>query len=141
MNENLLRVGTTYIPVKDVELSSRWYVSKLGAELSYKDEDKAILNLANQSFFLVKSKGNQTSNFYDIHGNEWFSITFETDGVTALEKLHKDFANKDVKIGEIENRGHAGRNFVFYDIDDNKFDVWSQLSPIFHAVIKNTADK
>ncbi|EKN66486.1 hypothetical protein BABA_15292 [Neobacillus bataviensis LMG 21833] len=38
---------------------------------------------------------------------------------------------KDMRVGEIENRGHSGRNFVFYDEDGNKFDVWSELSPIF----------
>nr|WP_197140727.1 hypothetical protein [Lysinibacillus sphaericus] len=32
---------------------------------------------------------------------------------------------------KVENRGHAGKNFVFYDVDGNKFDVWSELSPIF----------
>ncbi|CAH2713863.1 hypothetical protein BACCIP111895_01017 [Neobacillus rhizosphaerae] len=79
MSERLLRVGTTYIPVSNVELSSEWYVNKLGAELGYKDEDKAILNFANQSIFLVKSKENQSSNFYDIYGEERFSITFEVN--------------------------------------------------------------
>ncbi|PDZ73603.1 glyoxalase, partial [Bacillus pseudomycoides] len=49
------------------------YVNKLGAELSYKDEDKAILNFANQSFFLVKSQANQSLNFYDFCGEERFS--------------------------------------------------------------------
>lgn len=58
MNEKIIRVGTTYIPVLDISRSSSWYVNNLGAELSYKDEDKAILNFANQSFFLVKSKRN-----------------------------------------------------------------------------------
>jgi hypothetical protein len=47
MSEKLLRVGTTYISVTNVEQSSAWYVNKLDAELSYKDGDKAILNLAN----------------------------------------------------------------------------------------------
>lgn len=131
MNGKLVRVGTTYLPVKEVERSSEWYVNKLGAELGYKDHDKAILNLANQSIFLVKSKGNQTSNFIDINGNECFSLTFEVNGLNALETLHKDFHEKEIKIGNIENRGHAGRNFVFYDLDGNKFDVWSELSPIF----------
>ncbi|MEJ9233353.1 VOC family protein [Peribacillus butanolivorans] len=131
MNEKLLRVGTTYIPVTNVELTSEWYVSKLGAELSYKDEDKAILNFANQSIFLVKSKENQSSNFYDIYGEEHFSMTFEVNGVNALEAVHKDFIEKEIKVGEVEDRGHAGRNFVFYDLDGNKFDVWSELSPIF----------
>ncbi|MFB7642852.1 VOC family protein [Peribacillus butanolivorans] len=131
MNEKLLRVGTTYIPVTNVELTSEWYVSKLGAELSYKDDDKAILNFANQSIFLVKSKENQSSNFYDIYGEEHFSMTFEVNGLNALEAVHEDFIDKEIKVGEIENRGHAGRNFVFYDLDGNKFDVWSELSPIF----------
>ncbi|WP_210367404.1 VOC family protein [Bacillus sp. REN3] len=131
MSEKLIRVGTIYIPVSNIELSSEWYVNKLGAELSYKDEDKAILNLANQSIFLVKSNGNQSSNFNDIHGEERFSLTFEVNGLSALEAIHKDFIEKNIKVGEIENRGHSGRNFVFYDLNGNIFDVWSELSQIF----------
>ncbi|MET0785191.1 MAG: VOC family protein [Paenisporosarcina sp.] len=131
MKEKLLRVGTTYIPVSNVELSSEWYVNKLGAELSYKDEDKAILNFANQSIFLVKARENQSSNFYDSYGNERFSITFEVNGLNALEAIHSEFSDKQIRVGVIENRGHSGRNFVFFDLDGNKFDVWSELSPIF----------
>ena len=131
MSEKLLRIGTTYIPVTDVDLAADWYVKKLEAELSYKDEDKAILNLANQSIFLVKSPEGQSSNFLDIYGSERFSLTFEVNGIKALEALHKDFKQSEIKVGEIEDRGHAGRNFVFYDLDGNKFDVWSELSPTF----------
>lgn len=131
MNEKLIRVGTAYIPVSNVKVSSEWYVNKLGAELSYIDTNKVILNFANQSIFLVKSKENQSSNFYDIYGEEHFSLTFEVNGVSALESIHKDFIEKEIKVGEIENRGHTGRNFVFYDLDGNKFDVWSELSPLF----------
>ncbi|WP_191562072.1 VOC family protein [Metabacillus idriensis] len=131
MKEKLLRIGTTYIPVKNVELSSQWYVNNLGAELSYKDDDKVILNFANQSMFLIKSQENQSSNFYDSYGEERFSLTFEVNGLNALEAIHSDFIKREIRAGEIENRGHAGMNFVFYDLDGNKFDVWSELSPIF----------
>lgn len=131
MSEKLLRVGTTYIPVTDVELSSEWYISNLEVILSYKDEDKAIINFANQSFFLVKARADQSANFIDIHGQEQFSLTFEVDGLAALEAIHKDFSEKGIRVEEIENRGHTGRNFVFYDLDGNKFDVWSELSPLF----------
>ncbi|MEC1524853.1 VOC family protein, partial [Neobacillus niacini] len=120
-----------YIPVTNVDLSSDWYVNKLGAELSYKDQDKAILNFANLSFFLMRSNKNQSSNFFDIYGNECFSLTFGVNGLKALEAIHKDFKDREIRVGEIEDRGHAGRNFVFYDLDGNKFDVWSELSPIF----------
>jgi catechol 2,3-dioxygenase-like lactoylglutathione lyase family enzyme len=131
MGERLLRVGTTYIPVTNVDLSSDWYINKLGAELSYKDQDKAILNFANQSIFLVKANENQSSNFFDIYGNEHFSLTFEVNGLNALEAIHRDFKQNEIRVEEIENRGHSGRNFVFYDLDGNKFDVWSELSPFF----------
>ncbi|WP_164669329.1 VOC family protein [Virgibacillus doumboii] len=131
MEEKLMRVGTTYIPVTNVELSAEWYVSKLGAELNYQDADKAILDFADQSFFLVKAKEGQNANFYDAHGEEWFSMTFEVNGMAALEAVRKDFIENEVKTGDIEDRGHAGKNFVFYDSDGNKFDVWSELSPEF----------
>ncbi|NWK69870.1 VOC family protein [Bacillus paramycoides] len=131
MDNKLIRIGTTYLPVIDTVNASKWYVEKLGAELSYQDSDKAIINLANISVFLVKSKENQSSNFYDINGEERFSITFEMDGLDALHALHLDFIKKGIKVGEIENRGHVGRNFVLYDLDGNKFDVWSELSSKF----------
>ncbi|MER2038982.1 MAG: VOC family protein [Solibacillus sp.] len=131
MSAKLLRVGTTYIPVTNVKLSSEWYVHHLEAELNYMDEDKAILNLANQSIFLVQAAENQSANFTDRYGVERFSLTFEVNGIEALETLHSNFIAKGMQVGEIENRGHAGKNFVFFDIDGNSFDVWSELSPIF----------
>ncbi|WP_066051730.1 VOC family protein [Robertmurraya korlensis] len=132
MSDTLIRVGTTYIPVSNVEYSADWYVNTLSAELSYQDADKAIINLANQSFFLVKAGENQSSNFFDYKGEKWFSVTFEVDGLHALQELHRKLLEKEVRVEEIENRGHAGRNFVLYDPDGNAFDVWSELSPTFN---------
>ena len=137
MSEQLIRVGTTYIPVKNVNLAADWYVNNLEAQLNYIDDDKAIINFANQSFFLVKARENESANFYDRYGKERFSITFEVNGLSALEKIHKQFINREIKVGEIEDRGHAGRNFVFYDVDGNKFDVWSELSPFFKGISNN----
>ncbi|MFB3167907.1 VOC family protein [Neobacillus sp. 179-C4.2 HS] len=131
MENKLLRIGTTYLPVRNVDLSSEWYVTKLGAVLNYKDKDKAILDFANQSIFLVKAQENQSANFYNSYGEVCFSLTFEVNGLKALEDIHREFKEKDMRVGQIENRGHSGRNFVFYDPDGNKFDVWSELSPIF----------
>ncbi|MBM7588087.1 catechol 2,3-dioxygenase-like lactoylglutathione lyase family enzyme [Bacillus pakistanensis] len=133
MSERLLRVGTSYIPVSDVVKSVKWYSNQLGAIPSYLDESgkMAIINMANQSFFLVKAKEGQCANFIDCDGNSRFSMSFEVDGEKELMDLHQELADKGVKVGEIEDRGHPGRNFVFYDPDDNAFDVWSELSPAF----------
>ncbi|MFS0688332.1 VOC family protein [Sporosarcina sp. 179-K 8C2 HS] len=131
MNPKLLRVGTTYIPVSNVDRAAKWYVEKLDAQLNYQDQDKAILNLADQSFFLVKAKESETANFYDVNGTERFSLTFEVDGQDTLRELHQDFTEREINVGEIEHRGHSGINFIFKDLDGNNFDVWSELSPSF----------
>ncbi|ESU33227.1 hypothetical protein G3A_07280 [Bacillus sp. 17376] len=80
--------------------------------------------------FLVKAV-EQNSNFFDANGTERFVLTYEVDGLEALASFHADFKERGIKVGELENRGHAGRNFVFYDLDGNKFDVWSELSQEF----------
>jgi catechol 2,3-dioxygenase-like lactoylglutathione lyase family enzyme len=130
VKNQLIRVGTIYIPVKDPARSSEWYKKKLGAKLNYLDDQKAILNLADISMFLVKAV-DQNSNFFDVDGTERFTLTYEVDGLEALASIHADFRGQGVKVGEIEDRGHAGRNFIFYDPDGNKFDVWSELSREF----------
>ncbi|WP_240794219.1 VOC family protein [Bacillus sp. BHET2] len=129
--KQLIRVGSTYIPVSDVSRSSTWYQEKLNAELNFQDSDKAILDLAHQSIFLVKSLEGESSNFMDRHHNKRFSITFEVDGISELVELREQFMSNEVEVGEMENRGHGGRNFVFSDCDGNLFDVWSELSPQF----------
>ncbi|MBM7619725.1 catechol-2,3-dioxygenase [Bacillus tianshenii] len=125
------RVGTTYIPVKDPETASNWYQETVGAVENFRNEDKAIMDFADQSFFLVKAKPAERMGFKDIHGNLHFAMTFEVDGYQELSALHTFLKGKGVEVGEIEDRGHAGNNFVFYDLDGNPFDVWSELSPKF----------
>lgn len=131
MKNQLIRVGTQYIPVAYPKEAAEWYKDKLEAEISYLDEEKAIMNFANQSFFLVKKREGESANFIDYNGIQRFSMTFEVDGIDSLRLLHKTFDEKGISVGEIENRGHAGRNFVFSDCDGNLYDVWSELSPAF----------
>ncbi|SIT92976.1 VOC family protein [Edaphobacillus lindanitolerans] len=131
MSALLQRVGTIYIPVADPEKASKWYQDMLGAVENFRNEDQAILDLANQSFFCVKAKAGESSGFIDHYGNQHFSVTFEVDGLGQLRELHSSLASKGVAVGKIEDRGHPGYNFVFSDIDGNKFDVWSELSSVF----------
>ncbi|MGI8316249.1 VOC family protein [Halobacillus mangrovi] len=133
MSVILKRVGTTYIPVMNVRESVDWYIQHLGAKLNYQDQNKAIIDLADQSFFLVKAHHNENCNFMDVEGNERFSQTFEVDGFEDLNSLNKQLKDSGVKVGKIENRGHPGRNFIFTDINGNSFDVWSELSPSYKS--------
>lgn len=132
----LKRVGTTYIPVHNPKEAAEWYKEKLNAKVNYLDEHKVILDLANQSFFLVKTSRNETSNFKNVQGAIQYSLTFEVNGVKELETLRNQLIIKGVYVGEIENRGHAGRNFVFQDLHGNLFDVWSELSSAFQQCMQ-----
>jgi catechol 2,3-dioxygenase-like lactoylglutathione lyase family enzyme len=131
MNNFIKRVGTTYIPVVDPEKSSKWYQEMLGAVENFRNDDKAILEFADQSFFLVKAQVGERSSFFDSYQQEHFTMTFEVDGIEQLSEFHEFLKKKEVNVGEIEDRGHPGNNFVFRDLDGNVFDVWSELSPTF----------
>ncbi|MBA2173712.1 VOC family protein [Halobacillus locisalis] len=126
---HLRRVGTTYLPVQNVKEAADWYESKLGARLNYMDDEKAIVDMANQSFFLVCAESGATANFNDSKGRRQFSMTFEVDGIEEMNELRTYLKEKNVRVGEVEDRGHLGNNFVFYDLCGNLFDVWSELSP------------
>lgn len=131
MNNFIKRVGTTYIPVVDPEKSSKWYQEMLGAVENFRNDDKAILEFADQSFFLVKAQVGERSSFFDSYQQEHFTMTFEVDGIEQLIEFHEFLKKKEVSVWEIEDRGHPGNNFVFRDLDGNVFDVWSELSPTF----------
>ncbi|QAS54306.1 VOC family protein [Halobacillus litoralis] len=131
MQTTVVRVGTIYIPVQDVQRAVDWYENHLGASTNYQDHDKAIIDVANLSLFLVKAEQKQSANFIDCYGRERFSLTFEVDGEEDLRSLHSELRDKGVQTSEVEDRGHPGVNFVFQDADGNLFDVWSELSPAY----------
>ena len=131
MSNFIKRVGTTYIPVVDPKISSIWYQEMLGAVENFRNRDKAIVEFADQSFFLVKAKIGERSVFLDSLEQEHFTMTFEVDGLGQLIEFHDFLKGKGVRVGGIEDRGHPGNNFVFHDLNGNMFDVWSELSPAF----------
>lgn len=59
--------------------------------------------LCQSKHFIVKSNENQSSNYFDIYGNERFSLTFEVNGLNALEAIHKDFKQNKIRVEEIEH--------------------------------------
>lgn len=133
MTSRLIRVGTIYLPVTNPKLSANWFCSNLRAELAFIDEgnNHAILNLAHQSFILILSESSVTANFQTINDGLMFPFSFEVNGEEELLELHKELTDNGVTVGEIEDRGHDGRNFIIVDPDGNRFDVWSELSNEF----------
>jgi len=138
MSSRLMRVGTIYLPVTNPIISAEWFCTNLGAELSYMDEgnNHAIISLAHQSFILIQSEKGTLANFNTINDGLMFPFSFEVNGIDALKQLHEELQEKGVSIGEIEDRGHSGRNFIITDPDGNTYDVWSELSADFKEKYK-----
>ncbi|RUS41948.1 VOC family protein [Cohnella sp. AR92] len=123
MAETILNsVSFLQIPVKNLEESIDWYISKLGFELHFKRQDNKMAIVAlpsGPSIFLCERELPQ--------GTMSIIIGFEA---TDIVKLLSDLKSKEVQIGEIrKDRGAIlteseeteilGIDFDFYDPSGN----------------------
>jgi len=117
-------VCSVYVPVKDPIKSAHWWQRNFGLEFAVPfnpQEDQAIMKLSDgQWLHLVQTGGNIDNQFVNKAGYEMFRLTFE---VRQIEVLHDHLLANDVKVDELQDRDSCGINFVFYDLDGNKFDV------------------
>lgn len=117
-------VCSVYVPVRDPLKSADWWQRNFGLEYAVPynpAEVQVILKLADgQWLHLVETAGEINNQFRDKAGYEMFRLTFE---VRRIEELHDHLLSNGVNIENLEDRGHCGINFVFYDPDGNKFDV------------------
>jgi len=126
---NLLkRICSIYLPAHNPEKSIEWYERHLGLTRPLGPKS-GILQLDDGTWlFLEKSIARTTSNFatsgWVENGNyEMFSICFEVDDAKQLyDKLHTE----GVEVEALRDEGGCGLQFIFYDLDGNKFQVFQQ---------------
>lgn len=120
----LKSVCSIYVPVRNGLASAKWWQQNFGLEYAvpYNDaEAQAILKLADgQWLHLVETEGRMDNPFPNKAGYEMFRFTFE---VRQIEVLYDQLITNGVRIEDLEDRDSCGINFVFYDLDGNKFDV------------------
>ncbi|WP_211748194.1 VOC family protein [Paenibacillus sp. Marseille-Q4541] len=120
----LKTVCSVYVPVRNPVKSADWWERNFGLEYAVpynSAEAQVILKLSDgQWLHLVETKGEFNNQFPNESGYEMFRITFE---VRRIEELHDHLRANGVIIEKLEDRGSCGINFVFYDLDGNKFDV------------------
>lgn len=122
---NALRaVCSVYVPVRNLLTSADWWQRNFGLDYAVPynpSEAQIILKLSDgQWLHLVETKGEVNNQFPNKDGYEMFRFTFD---VTRIEVLHDRLVSNGVRVEELKDRGHCGINFVFYDLDGNKFDV------------------
>ncbi|SYX83850.1 VOC family protein [Paenibacillus alvei] len=125
MQRNALKsICSVYVPVQEPLQSAQWWQSNFGLEYAvpYNEEEaNVILKLSDgQWLHLVKSGQPGEDSFRNQAGSPMFRLTFE---VRQIEVLHDHLKKNGVIIEGLADRGSCGINFVFYDLDGNKFDV------------------
>ncbi|WP_159881923.1 VOC family protein [Paenibacillus puerhi] len=117
-------ICSVYVPVKNVLRSAEWWQRNFGLEYAVPynpAEFQIILKLSDgQWLHLVETGEKIDSQFPDKAGFPMFRFTFE---VREIEVLYNRLQVSDVQVADLEDRGSCGINFVFYDLDGNKFDV------------------
>lgn len=118
MRSLLNGVEAIFIPIKDPQLSVKWYEEKLGFKLLNIEEDAAVMKIREQSVTvvcLVKTENHQPLHFPDNHfgvGN-YFNFLSST-----IEDTYQSLVEQQVEVNPIGGEGQI-KFFTFYDLDGN----------------------
>ncbi|MDM5349584.1 VOC family protein [Lysinibacillus sphaericus] len=118
MRSLLNGVEAIFIPIKDPQLSVKWYEEKLGFKLLNIEEDAAVMKIGEQSVTvvcLVKTENHQPLHFPDNHFGvgKYFNFLSST-----IEDTYQSLVEQQVKVNPIGGEGQI-KFFTFYDLDGN----------------------
>lgn len=117
-------VCSVYVPVRNALRSAEWWQRNFGLAFAVPynpAEAQAILKLSDgQWLHLVETEGEIDNQFPNKAGYRMFRLTFE---VREIERLYDRLQSNGVKTEDLKDRDSCGINFIFYDLDGNKFDV------------------
>ncbi|ACA40724.1 VOC family protein [Lysinibacillus sp. fkY74-1] len=122
MRSLLNGVEAIFIPIKDPQLSVKWYEEKLGFKLLNIEEDAAVMKIGEQSVTvvcLVKTENHQPLHFPDNHFGvgKYFNFLSST-----IEDTYQSLVEQQVKVNPIGGEGQI-KFFTFYDLDGNPLGV------------------
>ncbi|MCP1161271.1 VOC family protein [Bacillus infantis] len=111
-----------FIPVKNPEMSAKWYEEILGFKLIYIEEEAAVMRIGDQSqtvVCLVKTQNHQPMKFpVNNFGVGKYYNFIPND----IEETHKLLLEKEVRVDPIDGDGTT-KFFTFYDPDYNPLGV------------------
>jgi glyoxylase I family protein len=111
-----------FIPVKDPEISTKWYVEILGFKILYIEKEAAVMQIGEESqtvVCLVKTVNHQPMKFPENRFGVGKYYNFIPEN---FKETYKILLKKGVKVGPIGGEG-TSRYFTFYDPDGNPLGV------------------
>ena len=123
MSKPILKgIEAIFIPIKNPELSAKWYEDKLGFSLLYLEDDAAVMKINEESqtvVCLVKAKNYTQLNFPDNYFGVGKFFNFISHDI---EETYQSLIEKNVKVNETGGEGQT-KFFTFYDPDGNQLGV------------------
>ncbi|MRX71249.1 VOC family protein [Bacillus lacus] len=121
----MLKIGSIFIPVTNLEKSEQWYERILGVKKidSWGEGTGFYLPLGSTQLALIQVESLQPAHFH-INKNEINS--YYNFMVDDIESTQQHFRDNDVKTTEIEDF-NGMKFFDFYDLDGNSFSVVSEV--------------
>jgi lactoylglutathione lyase len=112
-----------FVPVSDLERSTKWYEEMLGFEITHRDEPNATVMMMNDYkiiFCLVLAFDLEYRRFPRNNYQVEQYFNFHTEDVDGAYRTLKE---KGANIEEIESFDGGMRGFPLYDPDGNKYGV------------------
>ncbi|PYF08931.1 VOC family protein [Ureibacillus chungkukjangi] len=123
MSKSLLKgMEGVFIPVKNPEISAKWYEEILGFRLIYIEEEAAVMKIHEQAqtvVCLVRTKDHQPMEFPNNDFGVGKYYNFIPDDI---EETYRSLIEKNVRVNPIGGEG-TSRFFTFYDPDNNPLGV------------------
>jgi predicted enzyme related to lactoylglutathione lyase len=117
-------IDCIYLPVIDKEETIKWYQEKLGIQWT-----GYSFNLGNgPEIMLVTVKNKEDvkltykTDHWEGHDYDMHLLTFKSDNI---EKTYESLKEQGVNVSEVKLYDGNRKNFRFYDLNGNRFDVWS----------------
>lgn len=122
--ENSLIYGVgIFIPVSDLEVSTKWYRKMFGFEILHNDEPQAnTLKMGDGVVLFCLVKTNEKIEQPKFPKNDFSVDHYHNFHTSDVEKSHHSFQSKGAHVSEI-HQFDGLRGFDLYDPDGNLFGV------------------
>lgn len=115
-----------YLPVLDIEETIKWYQEKLGFHWNGicfdlgKGPSIMLVTVDNEEDVKLTYKTDHwEGKDYDMH-----LLSFKSDNI---EETYETLKEQGVSVSELKTYDENRKNFRFYDLNGNRFDVWQPI--------------